>query len=311
MADACADGPIADPTLLACPSCRHPDLGYDPRVRGLVCNACAKSYAIHHGVVDLRYLDESYRQGPTRVEEDFDVPDHRVLVEKRGASDVMSRGLMERIRRVRRDYGYVRLLDVGMFMANRDGMKPFLKSIEPEIDLYVGIDPSPNESFGDSVRPERIKLLRAFGEYLPLKSGQFNFAISVASFDHLFDAERCLDEIRRRLTPNGELYIQLNNDGAWFKRLLPNAADRHRARARRWHNYFWTPAQFRELLVRHGFEIRESIGYRFNPAFDNSRLAAMLPTTMQAGLTRTVDWVGNRLARDLGGNFAITSRAAV
>jgi SAM-dependent methyltransferase len=201
------------------------------------------------------------------------------------------------------------ILDVGMFMADGGGMKPFFRSLEDEIDLYVGIDPSPHEMYRNENRAENIRLMRSYGEYLPLRADSFNFVVSIASMDHLFDADRCLREIRRVMKPGGIFYTQLNNDGAWFKRMFPAAADRRRKIASEWHNYFWTRGQYRKLLTDHGFEILHTSCYRYNPVFDNSRYAAALPRPVQRGLSQLSDVVGNVVLPGLGGNFTVTCRA--
>ncbi|CAN0589871.1 unnamed protein product [Laminaria digitata] len=155
----------------------------------------------------------------------------------------------------------------------------------------------------------KIKVMRSFGEYLPLRKDQFNLVVSIASMDHLFDADRCLTEIRRVSRPGAVFYTQLNNDGAWFKRLFPASAERRRQIASEWHNYFWTGASYQRLLKQHDFEIISASSYRYNPIFDNSRYAAAIPKWAQRGISRTMDEVGNVLLPGLGGNFAVTCRA--
>lgn len=299
--------PIAsDDALMACPVCHHETLNHG--ADELICGGCDMSYRIDRGIVDFRHVDEEYRKGELRVDDEFEAPDPDALVEKKGAADVMVQRLSDRVRRLKAEFGHLNLLDVGMFMAEGGGMKPFFKPIEDDVDLYVGIDPSPHEMFSDAERPDNIRLMRSYGEYLPLRGNQFNFVVSIASMDHLFDADRCLREIRRVMTPGGVFYTQLNNDGAWFKRMFPAAADRRREAASEWHNYFWTLSQYQQLLKDHGFEILDKSCYRYNPMFDNSKIAASLPLPVQSGVSRIMDVIGDVALPGLGGNFAIACR---
>lgn len=296
----------ADDDLMACPVCHHAVL--DLRGDELICSGCSTAFRIDRGIVNFCYVDEKYRAGETRVDDDFEAPDPDALVEKKGAADVMVQRLIDRVRKLKNEFGQMNLLDVGMFMADGGGMKPFFKSIENEIDLYVGIDPSPHELYSNTNRPDNIRLMRSFGEYLPLRGDQFNFVVSIASMDHLFDADRCLREIRRVMTPGGVFYTQLNNDGAWFKRAFPAKASRRREAASVWHNYFWTLSQYQNQLKDHGFEILDKGCYRYNPMFDNSKIAASLPLPIQSGISRVVDSIGDVVLPGLGGNFAIACR---
>jgi SAM-dependent methyltransferase len=296
----------SDDGLIACPVCHHDILARAPEE--LTCVACGTVFPVDRGIVDFRYVEEKHRQGELRVDDDFIAPDPDALIEKKGAADVLVGRLARQVVELKRQFGYLNLLDVGMFMADGGGMKPFFKSIESEIDLYVGIDPSPHELFTDKVRASNMKLMRSYGEYLPLREDQFNFVVSIASMDHLFDASQCLREIRRVMRPGAVFYTQLNNDGSWFKRLFPASAERRRKIASEWHNYFWTAAQYRTLLREHGFEVLRTTCYRYNPIFDNSRYAAALPRSVQRGLSRLTDEIGDAVLPGLGGNFAITCR---
>lgn len=298
--------PLLDGDLVACPVC-HRD-AFESRADTLICTGCATEFKIDRGIADFRYVDEKYRAGDLRVDDEFEAPDPDALVRKKGAADVMVTRLTQQVRELKAEFGQLNLLDVGMFMAEGGGMKPFFKPIENDIDLYVGIDPSPHEMYSNETRSNNIKLMRSFGEYLPLRGDQFNFVVSIASMDHLFDADRCLNEIRRVMRPGGIFYTQLNNDGAWFKRMFPAAAEKRRVIASEWHNYFWTAAQYRRLLAKHGFEVLNTRCYRYNPIFDNSRIAAALPGPVQSGISRAFDVIGDVALPDLGGNFAITSR---
>lgn len=295
-----------DDDLMACPVCHHDTLnqGADE----LVCAGCNLAFRIDRGIVDFRHVDEKYRAGELRVDDEFEAPDPDALVEKKGAADVMVQRLSARVRRLKNEFGHLNLLDVGMFMGEGGGMKPFFKPIEKDIDLYVGIDPSPHEMYSHTERPDNIRLMRSYGEYLPLRGNRFNFVVSIASMDHLFDADRCLREIRRVMTPGGIFYTQLNNDGAWFKRMFPVAADRRREAASEWHNYFWTLSQYQRQLKEHGFEILDKRCYRYNPVFDNSKIAASLPLPLQSGVSRIMDGIGNVALPGLGGNFAVACR---
>lgn len=307
--DTLAQTRLADGDLLACPSCTRQALRLSVGGETVECASCGTTFPVQNGVPDFRYIEERYRSDEFRIDDEFDPNHPSIVIEKIGFKDVMAQRLARRVQRLRRELGEIRLLDIGMYMAGGGGLKPFLKHIEPDIDLYVGIEASDYEMLNGSGRPDKIKIFRGYGEYLPVRDGLFNVVVSIATFDHLFDPDRCLEEIKRVSAPGALLYIQLNNDGSWFKRLLKASAERHREQARYAHNNFWTPSQFRRLLADHGFEITESLGYRYNPILDNPRFYTKIPNGIQTVMTRIADTMGNGLVPDLGGNFAITCRA--
>ena len=300
---------LADHEILACPNCTQDALALVANGEAIECVSCRNSFPVQNGIPDFRFIEERYRNDDVRIDDQFDPNHPSIVIDKIGFKHVMAQRLARRVQDLRRELGEIRLLDIGMYMAGGGGLKPFINHIEPDIDLYVGIEASEYEMLETSRRPDKIKVFRGYGEYLPLQQGLFNFVISIATFDHLFDPDRCLEEIKRVSAPGALLYIQLNNDGSWFKRLFKSTAERCRERARYAHNNFWTPGQFRRLLAEHDFEIEQSSCYRYNPVFDKLDLAAALPRTIQAGVSRATDSIGNVLLRDRGGNFAVTCRA--
>lgn len=301
--------PNADLDLFACPACKHETLTLD-HSSNLICAGCGAVFPQNDGIVDFRYLEEKFKNIDARVEEDFDDPDapSDVLIQKQGSTRIMVSRLEKRIRSLHRERGPLRVLDVGMFMANADGIRPFLRGIEPCIETYVGIDPSPDKPTTQQKKDGKIQILRSYGEYLPIRANKFDLVVSVATFDHLFDVDKCLSEIKRVMSSDGLLYITLNNDGSWFKRMFKKTAGQRRELARRWHNYFWTAPQFRNLLSDHGFQIVDARGYRYNPFFDNAGVGKALNGNVKLGACMISDVIGNAIAQDFGGNFAIVCR---
>ena len=172
----------------------------------------------------------------------------------------------------------------------------------------MGVDPSPDAPIALHQNNNTVRIVRAYGEYLPIRANMFNLVLSIGTFDHLFDADRCLSEIRRVITPDGLLYIVLNNEGSWFKRIFKKTAAQRQELAKRWHNYFWTAPQFRDLIVEHGFQVTDTFGYRYNPFFDNFGVGKAIDERVKFAACKLCDVFGNAIARDLGGNFAVACR---
>jgi SAM-dependent methyltransferase len=128
---------------------------------------------------------------------------------------------------------------------------------------------------------------------LPFENGSFDTVLSCGVLEHVEDPHGSLEEIRRILRPGGALYVTN----------LPNRFSYTEAIARLFGVYYhgrlpndrvYTRRTARDLLERHGFEIREL------------RFAHMLPLTL-GGPARPV-WIASRtLERIPGLNLAATS----
>lgn len=299
----------SDLDLFACPSCKSESLTQG--VSGACyCAKCDREFPQTDGIFDFRYLDKQYENIELRVEDEYDVsnaPADR-FTRKQGSARIMANRLEKRIHAFGRQCDSFSVLDIGMFMANANGFRPFLSSVEPIIKTYVGIDPSPDIPANPSDIDEKINILRAYGEYLPVAANKFDLVVSIATFDHLFDADRCLSEIKRVIASDGLLYIVLNNEGSWFKRAFKNTAAHRQQLARRWHNYFWTAPEFRGLLAEHGFQVTDMHGYRFNPFFDNFNFGKAINENVKYAACVLSDTIGNAVAQDFGGNFAVVCR---
>ncbi len=86
------------------------------------------------------------------------------------------------------------------------------------------------------------------GEQIPFDSNSFDIVILDNVLDHVHQAPRVLDEIRRVLTTGGYFYIAVNvhtNWGAFLHRILS------RLKIDRGHPYTFTPISIREFLAEH------------------------------------------------------------
>jgi len=101
----------------------------------------------------------------------------------------------------------------------------------------------------NSIGMAHVQFVWGSAESIPAEEGFFDKVLSVESFYYYADQGKALDELRRVLTPGGELFILIN----LYK-------DNHYSL--RWADALQVPVQVRseaeyvELLVQHGFEAR-------------------------------------------------------
>jgi SAM-dependent methyltransferase len=119
---------------------------------------------------------------------------------------------------------------------------------------YYGIDDNTPERFMLNARiagvADRAEARVGDARELPLATGTYDGAISVAAIDHLPRAgiPKALAEAARVLKPEGEFLLTIVNVDAWARFASPHAFGHHpAANAGRW----------RTLLESAGFEIRE------------------------------------------------------
>ena len=298
--------------LYACPACKHEDMTIGADGKKVVCSGCLMEYPVKPDYPDFRYMEANYRSGEINIDDEHEHPEglRASEIRKFGSTYIMTRKLKNRISHLRKTRGKLRVLDIGMFFYGEGAYKPFIRGIEEHIELYVGIDASEYELGRPANGNENEHAIRAYGEYLPLRADQFDLVISVATFDHMFAPDLCLNEIKRVMAPEGSLFITLSNKGAWFKQMLSSYAAKRQEAARQHHNFFWTSSEFRQLLNDQGFQVSEYTGHRFFPVFDNMRPPHLIPNFIQVPVCGMIDLLGNSMFPDLGGTFAVLCRSS-
>ena len=165
----------------------------------------------------------------------------------------------------------------------------------------LGVDVTPFEYRPDrkpGVRPlERYPELRVHSNddpvELPFADSSFDAVLSCGVLEHVSDPDGSLDEIRRVLRPNGTFYLyNLPNRAAYTEKVA-------RALGMYYHGKLpddrvYTLRSARELLERHGFEVREL------------RRAHMLPLVL-GGPGRLVWKLSSALERVPGLNVVATT----
>ena|SRR5688572_1361439 len=119
---------------------------------------------------------------------------------------------------------------------------------------YFGIDDNTPERFMRNARiagvADRAEAIVGDARALPLESGSYDAAISLAAIDHLrrADIPKALAEAARVLKPRGEFLLMVVNVDGWAMFASPHAIGHHpRADANRW----------RAMLVSAGFDVVE------------------------------------------------------
>jgi SAM-dependent methyltransferase len=119
---------------------------------------------------------------------------------------------------------------------------------------YFGIDDNTPERFMLNARiagvADRAEAIVGDARALPLETGSYDAAISLAAIDHIRrgDIPKALAEAARVLKPRGEFLLMVVNVDGWAMFASPHAIGHHpRADANRW----------RAMLVSAGFDVVE------------------------------------------------------
>jgi SAM-dependent methyltransferase len=168
-------------------------------------------------------------------------------------------------------------IDVAPFDYREELSEPTVEPLErfPEIEAHLSPDPV----------------------VLPFEDASFDTVLSCGVLEHVQDPDRSLDEIRRVLRPGGTFYVtNLPNRYSYTERIA-------RLLGRYYHGQLpndrvYTKQSARDLLLRHGFTVREL------------RRVHMLPLTV-GGPARAI-WIASRaLERIPGLNVVATSLEVV
>jgi SAM-dependent methyltransferase len=123
-----------------------------------------------------------------------------------------------------------RMMDFGC------GSKPY-KPLFTNVTEYVGVD---FEGQGHSHKNESIDIFYD-GKNLPFPDQSFDSILCTEVFEHLFNLEEMLDELRRVLKPGGKMLVTV--PFAWHEHEMPNDFGRY------------TSLGLQSLLQDHGFQV--------------------------------------------------------
>jgi SAM-dependent methyltransferase len=155
-------------------------------------------------------------------------------------------------------------LDVTSFDYAPDSSEPAVRPLEryPHLRVHLTNDP----------------------RRLPFNDGAFDAVLSCGVLEHVEDPDASLDEIRRVLEPGGTFYVyKLPNRASYLEAIARRAGLYYHGALE--HDRLYDRRSARELLVRHGFVVKEL------------RLTNMLPLTLTSPLAAhaaTPIWVANR-----------------
>lgn len=299
--------PSDHPAILACPLCHATPLVIEDGAR---CPECDERFPEKNGRPDFRYIPEEFRtQEDVRVDIDYEPADPSFRNRIYGGARLACKELLGTLATLHEELGALHVLDIGIHLFGAGGFKPYTAEADALIGHYVAIDPSTWYLPPVDEHYEGRDFFLAFGEHMPVRGDHFDAVVSTATFDHLFDPDRCLDEILRVLRPGGRFIVQLNNDRSWFKRVFKRTAARLKIESAKEHNNFWTPQSMAAQLEAKGFRIESARCYRYLPSFDSAPVGKRLPYGLHLGLCHVADTLGRILMPRGGGNFTIVARS--
>ena len=145
--------------------------------------------------------------------------------------------------------------------------------VDPLADLYS------QENLVESAPTlEPIPMLAMTAERLPFADETFDQAVCFNVLDHVSNAPRVLDEIRRVLKPGASLRVYVHTFAPFIKRLLFFDTP---------HVYHWDHNEFASILCDHGFRICHQL--KEPKTFD-------LPSGLIARLAHFPYWVATKVA---------------
>jgi 2-polyprenyl-6-hydroxyphenyl methylase/3-demethylubiquinone-9 3-methyltransferase len=118
----------------------------------------------------------------------------------------------------------------------------------------LGIDPLLDKFEARPSPDARTGYAAAIGEMIPVKSESADIVFCINVLDHVMDAFKILDEIRRVLKPGGKLLLEVHT----FPRIFtPIMFFDHP------HTYHWTRAKIGAMVEKAGFKVLKTQVHRF------------------------------------------------
>lgn len=228
---------------LVCPICKE-DIK-EINGNSLFCSKCGKTYSINkRGVPNLLFFKESDLADPEKRPQLNHVPDFLKQTSRRKSE--VEKLYVKMIRNAWKQFildyysktitRKINILDIGMGLWHRDGFKEEVIELEGIWGNYIACDPAEMLDI-DLRNSPNFGIVKAFGEYCPIKSSFADVCVILSTLDHVFNPKMVISEAHRCLKPNGVIIISLNNDTSWFKTLLWWEAEKRRKMHANEHSY--------------------------------------------------------------------------
>lgn len=308
------------PTMrLVCPRCRG---SLVERQGACACPACATSYPVMDGVVDLLPSDSG------DVETDYDEqPTPATWSVRELAVEAVFARIRERIGAEAARLGRkLDVLDIGsgglLRGRGRQGGR-FFRILEDHARSYLGVDPSWSMLRQVATPDGNVRhlpsplLVRSSGEVLPVRDRSIDVIFCLSVLDHCIDPDAVVAHASEILRPGGLFVLLLQNDRSWYRAIVRRVAPayfQHRAEADHHHHRF-SPAEARRLFATRGFlEARsEDLGYLIAPGLRQLMTAALYPAralgpARGSQLLHAIDRAISRVLPEVGTSFLLEAR---
>jgi SAM-dependent methyltransferase len=307
---------------LVCPTCRG---GLEHvNVVERACRACGARYPVVDGFVDFLASDERvvqtdyvetpdpparWRFGALNVQLLFDELRRRIAAERE---------------RLGRRLDFVDIGAGGLLRGGGGRGGRLFRIVVEHGRSYTGIEPSwamlrqvrgPDSNL--RYVPDGV-MVRASGELLPVPAQSADVVLCLSVLDHCADAERVVARAREALRPGGLFVVYLQNDAAWYRRIVQRVAPRYFQRRVEAddHEHRFAPSEARRLLEAAGFtDVRgRDLGYLLAPGVHGLATFAFAPLHIVgpergARVADTIDRLLERAFPSLGATFLVDGRA--